>query len=69
MLQRQLDAFAQPVARLVEPADIVPADVGASTITSRIADGWTRFSALSKSLRGSTDRRRAPRSGSSPRRG
>ena len=28
--------------------------VGASTITSRIADGWTRFSALSKSL-SSTD--------------
>ena len=29
--------------------------VGASTITSRIADGWTRFSALSKS-RSSTDK-------------
>ena len=25
MLERQLDAFAQPVARLVEAADIVPA--------------------------------------------
>ena len=28
MLQRQLDAFAQPLARLVDAADIVPADVG-----------------------------------------
>ena len=26
VLERQLDAFAQPVARIVEPADIVPAD-------------------------------------------
>ena len=27
MLQRQLDALFQPVARLVEPADVVPADL------------------------------------------
>ena len=26
VLQRQLDALAQPVARCIEPADIVPAD-------------------------------------------
>ena len=27
MLERQLDALAQPLARLVDAADIVPADV------------------------------------------
>ena len=64
MLQRQLDAFAQLVARRVEPADIVPADVAAPGPSLRASPTAGRASAHCRSpIAVDRQARRALRSG------
>ena len=67
MLQRQLDALAQLVARLVEPADIVPADVRHLRPSPRASPTAGRASAHCRNRWRRPTRRRAPRSGWCPR--
>ena len=55
MLQRQLDAFAQPVARLVEAADIVPARSSAPRPSPRASPRAGRASAHCRNRCSSTD--------------
>ena len=62
--KRQLDAFAQPVARLVEPADVVPARRSAPRPSLRASPTAGRASAHCRSRAARPTARRAPRSGS-----